>query len=166
MTKLIFFQVVHCVSVIGRGRKWNPLRQRLDSYDYTVKQHIVGSLLFTPLLLLLPTTSVFYIFFTMMNTAISLICIMIEITISIIHATPYINILLWLVRRRRFPSGIWFEIVSCFTDSIYSSEEVRLNNTSSASENTQQEASICRTSNVLVSVLHSNFLNIGEFLGN
>ncbi|PNY07118.1 phosphatidylinositol N-acetylglucosaminyltransferase subunit GPI1 [Trifolium pratense] len=68
-----------------RGRKLNPLRQRLDSFDYTVKQHIVGSLLFTPLLLLLPTTSVFYIFFSIVDTTINLICILIEVTISSNH---------------------------------------------------------------------------------
>ncbi|KAF9616194.1 hypothetical protein IFM89_028970 [Coptis chinensis] len=96
-----------------RGRKWNPLRQRFDSYDYTVKQHVVGSLLFTPLLLLLPTTSVFYIFFTILKTAISFICILIEVTISILHATPYHELFLWVVRPGRFPSGIWFDIKSC-----------------------------------------------------
>ncbi|XP_020262948.1 uncharacterized protein LOC109838930 isoform X3 [Asparagus officinalis] len=95
-----------------RGRKWNPLRQRLDSYDYTVEQHVVGALFFTPLLLLLPTTSVFYIFFTILYAAVCLICIIIEIIISILHATPYTEILLWVVRKRRFPSGIWFEILS------------------------------------------------------
>lgn len=95
-----------------RGRKWNPLRQRLDSYDYTVEQHVVGSLLFTPLLLLLPTTSVFYIFFTMLNSTVCFISIMIEVTISILHATPCAEIFLWVVRRERFPSGIWLEIIS------------------------------------------------------
>ncbi|WCJ34846.1 N-acetylglucosaminyl transferase component family protein / Gpi1 family protein [Euphorbia peplus] len=76
-----------------RGRKWNPLRTRLDSYDYTVKQHIVGSLLFTPLLLLLPTTSVFYIFFTILDSAITFICILIEVTISMIHGEEESSVL-------------------------------------------------------------------------
>ncbi|KAJ4834049.1 hypothetical protein Tsubulata_017212 [Turnera subulata] len=89
-----------------RGRKWNPLRRRLDSYDYSVKQHIVGSLLFTPLLLLLPTISVFYIFFTILTMGITLICVFIEVTISMIHGTPYVKVFLGLVRKRRFPSGI------------------------------------------------------------
>ncbi|XP_050379635.1 N-acetylglucosaminyl-phosphatidylinositol biosynthetic protein gpi1 [Argentina anserina] len=111
-----------------RGRKWNPLRQRLDSYDYTVKQHIVGSLLFTPMLLLLPTTSVFYIFFTLVNTTISLICILIEVTISVIHATPYIKVFLWLVRPRRFPSGIWFEIKSVWSQDPDSCEDMPVPN--------------------------------------
>ncbi|XP_070668126.1 uncharacterized protein [Malus domestica] len=143
-----------------RGRKWNPLRQRLDSYDYTVKQHIVGSLLFTPLLLLLPTTSVFYIFFTIMNTTISLMCILIEVTISFIHATPYIKIFLWLVRPRRFPSGIWFEIVSVWSGGIDSPSDIN-----SPSEKLQPGKGLTgEKSSVVVSFLHSNFLTVGQIV--
>ncbi|XP_015581438.1 phosphatidylinositol N-acetylglucosaminyltransferase subunit GPI1 isoform X1 [Ricinus communis] len=140
-----------------RGRKWNPLRQRLDSYDYTVKQHTVGSLLFTPLLLLLPTTSVFYIFFTILNTGITFICVLIEVTISVIHGTPYIKILLWLVRRRRFPSGIWFEIVSCHSGSL---EFVYC--ISPPSDDSQKREGSKKRSSTVVSTLHSNFLSIGQ----
>ncbi|TQE05835.1 hypothetical protein C1H46_008518 [Malus baccata] len=143
-----------------RGRKWNPLRQRLDSYDYTVKQHIVGSLLFTPLLLLLPTTSVFYIFFTIMNTTISLMCMLIEVTISFIHATPYIKIFLWLVRPRRFPSGIWFEIVSVWSGGIDSPRDIN-----SPSEKLQPGKGLTgEKSSVVVSFLHSNFLTVGQIV--
>ncbi|CAL5193392.1 unnamed protein product [Lathyrus oleraceus] len=115
-----------------RGRKWNPLRQRLDSFDYTVKQHIVGSLLFTPLLLLLPTTSVFYIFFSIVDTTISLICILIEIAISSNH-TASTN--------------------QDFTDEINSSKE------SLHLKDFNREKS-----STLVSILHSNYLSIGEVI--
>ncbi|XP_020533405.1 uncharacterized protein LOC105630013 isoform X4 [Jatropha curcas] len=143
-----------------RGRKWNPLRQRLDSYNYTVKQHIVGSLLFTPLLLLLPTTSVFYIFFTILNTATTFICVLIEVTISMIHGTPYAKIFLWLVSRRRFPSGIWFEIQSFRSGS---SESVFLGEVCSSSKYSEQEKDTCmKRSSLLVSFLHSNFLSLGQ----
>ncbi|TXG55787.1 hypothetical protein EZV62_017100 [Acer yangbiense] len=165
MISLVYSQQIQALAALWRlfrGRKWNPLRQRLDSYDYTVKQHIVGSLVFTPLLLLLPTTSVFYIFFTMNNLSIILICILIEVTISVIHATPYIDILLWLVRRRRFPSGIWFEINSCHSKSIHSPNGVCLEKISS--KNSLQEDNPSGRSNVLVSILHSNFLSIGEIV--
>ena len=74
-------------------------------------------LLFTPLLLVLPT-SIFYSFFSIVNTTINLICVLIEVTISGIHATPYIKIFLWLAMRTGFPSGIWFEIVSCWSNLI------------------------------------------------
>ncbi|XP_021637989.2 uncharacterized protein LOC110633619 isoform X2 [Hevea brasiliensis] len=142
-----------------RGRKWNPLRQRLDSYNYTVKQHVVGSLLFTPLLLLLPTTSAFYIFFTILNTAITFIRVLIEVVISVIHGTPYIKIFLRLARQRRFPSGIWFEIVSC--NGGYQ-EFSCLHEVSSSSENSRQKDAGEERSGILVSILHSNFLSIGQ----
>ncbi|XP_059428829.1 uncharacterized protein LOC132162586 isoform X3 [Corylus avellana] len=144
-----------------RGQKWNPLRQRLDSYDYTVKQHVLGSLLFTLLLLLLPTTSVFYIFFSILNSSISLICILIEVIISVIHATPCIKIFLWLVRRRRFPSGIWFEIVSCRSNEIDSPGICCPDKVDSPSENLQWNSS-GEKSSILVSFIRSNFSSIGE----
>ncbi|KAG8646471.1 uncharacterized protein LOC110622916 isoform X3 [Manihot esculenta] len=157
---LLYSQQIQALAALWRlfrGRKWNPLRQRLDSYNYTVKQHVVGSLLFTPLLLLLPTTSVFYIFFTILNTAITFICVLIEITISMIHGTPYIKILLRLLRQRRFPSGIWFEIVSCHGSY---QEFSCLHGVGSSSENSQQKDAGKERSGFLVSILHSNFLNI------
>ncbi|XP_044490192.1 N-acetylglucosaminyl-phosphatidylinositol biosynthetic protein gpi1 isoform X2 [Mangifera indica] len=166
MISLLYSQQIQALAALWRlfrGRKWNPLRQRLDSYDYTVKQHIVGSLLFTPLLLLLPTTSVFYVFFTMMSSSVSLICMLIEVTVSVIHATPYINIVLWLVNRRRFPSGIWFEILSCHSDSIVSSE-VNCQDKISSPDNSRQQESISGRSNVLDSVLRSNFWSIGQMV--
>uniref|UniRef100_A0A1J3CHM3 N-acetylglucosaminyl-phosphatidylinositol biosynthetic protein gpi1 n=1 Tax=Noccaea caerulescens TaxID=107243 RepID=A0A1J3CHM3_NOCCA len=138
-----------------RGRKLNPLRQRLDSYGYTVKQHVVGSLLFTPLLLLLPTTSVFYIFFTITSTAINSICMLIEFAISVIHATPYAEIMIWLIRRKRFPSGVWFEIErNGFED-----------RSSPVSKSRLQERDIPeKKCSLMVSNLRSNFLSMGQIL--
>ncbi|XP_056867047.1 phosphatidylinositol N-acetylglucosaminyltransferase subunit GPI1 isoform X3 [Raphanus sativus] len=130
-----------------RGRKMNPLRQRLDSYGYTVKQHVVGSLLFTPLLLLLPTTSVFYIFFTITSTTINSVCMLIEFAISIVHATPYAEIMIWLVRRQRFPCGVWFEI-----------EHYKKNILSSSNDSPEKNPFR------MVSNLRSNFLSIGQIL--
>ncbi|XP_078166156.1 N-acetylglucosaminyl transferase component family protein / Gpi1 family protein [Carex rostrata] len=106
---------------IFSGRKWNPLRQRLDSYDYTVEQHVVGSLIFSPLLLLLPTSSVFYIFFTILSTIITLLCIFIEVLISVMYVTPYYEIFLWVMNKRRFPSGFWFKNVSLSDEVVVSS---------------------------------------------
>jgi len=158
---LSYFHEVACY--FGRGRKWNPLRRRLDSFDYTVKQHIVGSLLFTPLLLLLPTTSVFYIFFSIVDTAINLICLLIEVTISIIHTTPYTKIFLWLVRRGRFPSGIWFEIIGCQSNSTVPAPSIDFTDEMTLPKESLHLKDFNREkSSILVSVLHSNYLSIGE----
>ncbi|KAL0428506.1 UNVERIFIED_CONTAM: Phosphatidylinositol N-acetylglucosaminyltransferase subunit Q [Sesamum latifolium] len=150
-------QAVAALWRLFRGRKWNPLRVRLDSYDYTVEQHVVGSLLFTPILLLLPTTSAFYIFFTILHTAVSFICIVVEAAVSFIHSTPYAKVLLWLKRRNRFPSGIWFDVTIC-----QHSETGAVNGSNSLPGKLQETAHGSSKFIILVSFLHSNYLNLGE----
>lgn len=145
-----------------RGWKWNPLRQRLDSYEYSVEQHIVGSLLFTPLLLLLPTISVFYMFFTIVNLTISFFCVLIEVIVSIIHATPYTKILLWLVRSRRFPSGIWFDIVYSQNASVASSVDGPSGISSASKKRLVNQNIDAVKSGLLLSSLRSNFLTLGR----
>lgn len=46
------------------GKKKNPLRERVDSCQYQADQLFVGTLLFTILLFLMPTTWVYYTVFT------------------------------------------------------------------------------------------------------
>ncbi|KAL6509049.1 hypothetical protein OROGR_023156 [Orobanche gracilis] len=140
-----------------RGKKGNPLRHRLDSYDCTVEQQVVGSLLFTPILLLLPTTSAFYIFFTILYTCVSFVCIVLQNAISFIHSTPYAKLFLWLKRRARFPCGIWLELTLCRhseTGAVSRSNVFHgeLQKTAYASSNSE--------STVFVSFLHSNYLNL------
>lgn len=45
------------------GRKWNPLRSRIDSGEFSWDQLCVGMFIFSSLLLLLPTLLVYYIVF-------------------------------------------------------------------------------------------------------
>ncbi|KAI4348642.1 hypothetical protein L6164_009342 [Bauhinia variegata] len=167
LISLIYSSQIQALAALWRlfrGQKWNPLRQRLDSFDYTMKQHVVGSLLFTPLLLLLPTTSVFYIFFSIVDTTINLISMLIEVTISVIHATPFIKIFLWLVRPGRFPSGIWFEILNCQSNGIVSSKVDFVDQMTSSEKALQQKNANREKYSALVSVLHSNHLSLGEII--
>ncbi len=94
-----------------RGSKRNPLRGRQDTYDCSVEQLVAGSLMFTPLLLLLPTTSVFYTFFTLIYSVLSIIRLCLQYLILILQSFPYSQVVLWLFQPQRFPSGIWFQVV-------------------------------------------------------
>lgn len=49
------------------GRKYNPLRGGIDSCEYTNQELFVGTVAFTILLLLLPTTTMYYIVFTLVS---------------------------------------------------------------------------------------------------
>ena len=51
------------LSRLFRGKKWNVLRQRVDSCDYDTNQLLLGTIVFTALLFLLPTTTVFAVLF-------------------------------------------------------------------------------------------------------
>ncbi|KAG7210430.1 hypothetical protein KM043_011962 [Ampulex compressa] len=51
------------------GKKKNPLRERVDSWQYQPNQLFIGTVLFTILLFLMPTTWVYYTVFTMLRLA-------------------------------------------------------------------------------------------------
>ncbi len=69
MHRLYSLQVYALASLwrLFRGKKWNVLRQRVDSATYDVDQLFLGTLLFTVLLFLLPTTALYYVVFTLVG---------------------------------------------------------------------------------------------------
>lgn len=56
-----------------RGKKWNVLRLRVDSLSYNADQLILGTVLFTILLFLLPTVALYYFVFITIRLLISLL---------------------------------------------------------------------------------------------
>lgn len=144
----------------NRGRKWNPLRQRLDSYDYTVEQHVVGSLLFTLVLLLIPTTSVFYVFFSILTTTVIWVCVMLEIAIAVIQSTPYAELTLWVMRRQRFPAGIFFLHVPSSGHSS-GDDDLSTHPIRGCSE-TKTKDVVHEQSETLVSELNCNYATLGK----
>lgn len=129
-----------------------------------MEQHVVGSLLFTPLLLLLPTTLVFYIFFTIINASIRFLCILVEITISILHATPYAELFLWMVRPKRFPSGVWFDILSDRSSNLPASPKFEILDRQHPKSDSHRKKTDMNTEGLgaVVSVLCSNFTGFGK----
>ncbi|KAG8085064.1 hypothetical protein GUJ93_ZPchr0010g10445 [Zizania palustris] len=154
-----YIQTVTSLWRLFRGRKWNPLRQRLDSYDYTVEQHVVGSLLFTPVLLLLPTTSIFYIFFSILSTTIICLCILLEITVSIIHSTPYAELIMWVARRQRFPIGLFFHPVVLSSVSALDGDGLL------SIKGCRKTEHLHGQSEPLVSELRCNYATFGQIIG-
>ncbi|UYV80400.1 PIGQ [Cordylochernes scorpioides] len=50
-----------------RGKKWNPLRSRVDSYQYSANHLLLGTFLLTTLGFLLPTVLMYYVVFTLLR---------------------------------------------------------------------------------------------------
>ncbi len=49
------------------GKKRNVLKQRVDSYSYDVDQLLLGTLLFTVIFFLIPTTFMYYLYFALVR---------------------------------------------------------------------------------------------------
>ena len=60
------------------GKKWNVLRLRVDSVSYEADQLILGTIIFTILLFLLPTSLLYYIVFTSLR----LLVLLLQMTLS------------------------------------------------------------------------------------
>ncbi len=55
--------VLKSLTRLFMGSKWNVLRKRIDSCDYDTNQLLVGTIMFTSLLFLLPTTGAYFLLF-------------------------------------------------------------------------------------------------------
>ncbi|RNF20409.1 putative UDP-GlcNAc:PI a1-6 GlcNAc-transferase [Trypanosoma conorhini] len=88
-----------------RGKKYNPLRRRTDTYDFEVDQMLMGTLLFTVTVFLFPTLAVYYLYFALAR---SFIWVVQEGLVSAALVTMYLPVypvIYWAMNRRRWPGG-------------------------------------------------------------
>ncbi|ESL09973.1 DNA-directed RNA polymerase II subunit 3 [Trypanosoma rangeli SC58] len=88
-----------------RGKKYNPLRRRTDTYDFEVDQMLMGTLLFTVTVFLFPTLAVYYLYFVLAR---SFIWVVQEGLVSAALVTLYLPVypvIYWATNRRRWPGG-------------------------------------------------------------
>ncbi|XP_041978753.1 phosphatidylinositol N-acetylglucosaminyltransferase subunit Q [Aricia agestis] len=94
------------------GRKYNPLRNVIDSCEYTNQELFVGTVAFTILLLLLPTTLMYYIVFTMFRVLSLLVQYILAGLIFIMQCTPFYVLILWLARSPKIAGKVFIEEVT------------------------------------------------------
>lgn len=95
-----------------RGKKWNVLRQRVDSAIYDADQLFVGTLLFTVLLFILPTTGLYYFVFTMLRVVVLTAQGLISRLRQFLNCLPWWYILLWSTKSASLTDGAVFQVVS------------------------------------------------------
>ncbi|XP_063170795.1 phosphatidylinositol N-acetylglucosaminyltransferase subunit Q [Candoia aspera] len=110
---------LYCFKIYGlsslwrlfRGKKWNVLRQRVDSCSYDLDQLFIGTLLFTILLFLLPTTALYYLVFTLLRLLVVLVQGIIHLLVDLINSLPFYSVVLRLCRGYRLASGVKFRVL-------------------------------------------------------
>lgn len=90
------------------GKKRNVLRDRVDSNDYEVDQLLMGTLLFTVNVFLLPTVLAFYVMFSFTELIIIMITGSLEILMTLFNHFPLFVTLLRIKNYKRLPGGIRF----------------------------------------------------------
>lgn len=94
------------------GRKYNPLRGSIDSCEYTNQELFVGTVAFTILLLLLPTTALYYIVFTLFRILSLALQYILAQLIYIIQTFPFYVISLWVLKSPKVAGNVLIERVN------------------------------------------------------
>ncbi|KAK3089346.1 hypothetical protein FSP39_002904 [Pinctada imbricata] len=95
-----------------RGKKWNVLRLRVDSAAYDVDQLFLGTLLFTILLFMLPTTALYYIVFTVLRFTVLISQSSLSKIVNFLNAAPVYSLILWILSHRTVAGDLQFSILS------------------------------------------------------
>ncbi|XP_071383412.1 phosphatidylinositol N-acetylglucosaminyltransferase subunit Q isoform X3 [Centroberyx affinis] len=110
---------LYCLKIYGlsslwrlfRGKKWNVLRQRVDSCSYDLDQLFIGTLLFTILLFLLPTTALYYLVFTLLRLVVVLFQGILHLSVDFINSFPLFAMGLRICRPYRLAEGVKFRVL-------------------------------------------------------
>ncbi|XP_074601101.1 phosphatidylinositol glycan anchor biosynthesis class Q [Brevipalpus obovatus] len=100
--RLHAFQLNGLISLwrLFRGKKWNQLKRRVDSFYYGSDQLFVGSVCFTAFLFLAPTILLYYVVFYTLRIIILAIQVMIKTIIASLISLPVYGIFAWLLGLR------------------------------------------------------------------
>ncbi|XP_041853139.1 phosphatidylinositol N-acetylglucosaminyltransferase subunit Q [Melanotaenia boesemani] len=110
---------LYCLKIYGlsslwrlfRGKKWNVLRQRVDSCSYDLDQLFIGTLLLTILLFLLPTTALYYLVFTLLRLVVVLFQGVLHLSVDFINSFPLFAMGLRVCRSYRLAEGVKFRVL-------------------------------------------------------
>ena len=88
------------------GKKYNVLRNRVDSKDYEFDQLMLGIIIFTILIYLLPTVFIFYLTFIIARLTILILNFTLKLLLISLNHLPIVAFLLKLKNQDRLPGGI------------------------------------------------------------
>ncbi|CAI9716396.1 phosphatidylinositol N-acetylglucosaminyltransferase subunit Q-like isoform X2 [Octopus vulgaris] len=113
-SRFYYFQV-YTLSSLWRlfcGKKWNVLRHRLDTASNDIDHLFVGTLFFTVLLFLLPTTAVYYSLFTLLHLVILLFHTFVTSITDWVINVPIYSMMQWLIRAKSVAGHVIFRVHS------------------------------------------------------
>jgi len=91
-----------------RAKRYNILRNRIDTWDYDIDQLLFGTILFTLVAFLFPTILAYYALFAVMRLFIILLYASMETLLAFMNHFPLFAVVLRIKDPWRLPGGIYF----------------------------------------------------------
>ncbi|KAH0580379.1 hypothetical protein H2248_001880 [Termitomyces sp. 'cryptogamus'] len=91
-----------------RGKRYNVLRNRTDSWEYDIDQLLFGTIFFTLLAFLFPTVLVYYSLFALLRLCVLVIQASLETLLALMNHFPLFALMLRVKDPWRLPGGIHF----------------------------------------------------------
>ncbi|RXK39660.1 hypothetical protein M231_03014 [Tremella mesenterica] len=112
MSKLCGWQIESLSGLwnLFRGKRWNVLRQRTDSYAYDIDQLFLGSMLFTVSAFLFPTVLTYSALFFTIHLSLVVIQKGLSMAVLALNAFPLFEVMLSFKEPSRLPGGITFAL--------------------------------------------------------
>ncbi|KAG9467749.1 hypothetical protein GDO78_014402 [Eleutherodactylus coqui] len=102
---------IYCFYVYGASASNTGVNMTLHVMYFFLLQLFLGTLLFTILLFLLPTTALYYLVFTLLRLVMIVVQGVIQMTIDLLSTLPFYALLLRLCRSYRLAAGVKFQML-------------------------------------------------------
>ncbi|KAF7334402.1 N-acetylglucosaminyl-phosphatidylinositol biosynthetic protein gpi1 [Mycena venus] len=93
-----------------RGKRYNVLRKRTDTWEYDTDQLLFGTILFTLLAFLFPTVLAYYALFAMLRLGVILVNAALDTQLAFMNHFPLFALMLRAKDPWRLPGGIYFSV--------------------------------------------------------
>ncbi|KAJ7256790.1 N-acetylglucosaminyl transferase component-domain-containing protein [Mycena haematopus] len=93
-----------------RGKRFNVLRNRTDTWEYDTDQLLFGTILFTLLAFLFPTVLAYYTLFAMLRLGVILVNAGLDTQLAFMNHFPLFSLMLRAKDPWRLPGGIYFGV--------------------------------------------------------
>ncbi|GAA5833865.1 hypothetical protein JCM11251_005991 [Rhodosporidiobolus azoricus] len=94
---------------VFRGKKYNPLRHRVEPATHEVDQLLLGTILFVTLIFLFPTVLAFYLAFLTARLATLAVYTLLSLGVASLNSFPLFALLLRVKAPGRLPGGVRLE---------------------------------------------------------
>ncbi|EGO03941.1 hypothetical protein SERLA73DRAFT_175640 [Serpula lacrymans var. lacrymans S7.3] len=100
-------QLVGSLWKLFRGKRYNALRNRTDTWDYDIDQLLLGTILFTLVAYLSPTITLYYALFALLRLSIVFLHAILQTLLAFISHFPLFALMLRVKDPWRVPGGIY-----------------------------------------------------------